>query len=60
MEKALIKPSDAKSWGSCHRRVWLDNKGEVDLAPALDAFEQLIIEHGLQHEQAVLTICQAS
>lgn len=50
----LIKPSDAKSWSLCKRRVWLDNKIELDAQPAIDPFEQLIIEKGLAHEQAVL------
>ncbi len=54
MDNIFIKPSDAKSWVSCLRRVWLDNKGDFDQAPAQDAFEQLIIERGLEHEQAVL------
>ena len=50
----LIKPSDAKSWSLCARRVWLDNKGDFDLQTIDDPFEQLVIELGLAHEQAVL------
>ncbi len=50
----LIKPSDAKSWSLCARRVWLDNKGDLDLQIEEDAFEQLIIELGKAHEQTVL------
>jgi len=50
----LIKPSDAKSWSLCARRVWLDNKGDFELSPAEDEFEQLIIQLGLEHEDAVL------
>lgn len=50
----LIKPSDARSWSLCTRRVWLDNKADFELAPAKDAFEQLVIDLGLAHEQAVL------
>lgn len=50
----LIKPSDAKSWSLCARRVWLDYKGEFDLQPSEDAFEQLVIELGLAHEQSIL------
>lgn len=38
----LIKPSDAKSWTLCARRVWLDNKGDLDPQPLEDAFEQLV------------------
>lgn len=51
---ALIKPSDAKSWSLCARRVWLDNKADLELAPVEDAFEQLVIDLGLAHEQTVL------
>jgi len=50
----LIKPSDAKSWTLCARRVWLDNKAEFELAPSEDAFEQMVFELGIDHEQAVL------
>jgi uncharacterized protein len=53
--QAYIKPSDASSWALCARRVWLDNKGELEVEEAEDAFEALIIELGLAHEQAVLT-----
>ena len=52
--KPLIKPSDAKSWSICARRAWLDNKGNFDLSPTEDEFEQLIIQLGLEHENAVL------
>jgi len=50
----LIKPSDAKSWSLCARRVWLDNKGDFELSPIEDEFEQLVIDLGLAHEQVVL------
>lgn len=53
--QAYIKPSDASAWALCARRVWLDNKGELEVEEAEDAFEALIIELGLAHEQAVLT-----
>jgi len=49
-----IKPSDAVSWVSCARRVWLDNSGDFDLEPTEDEFEQLVTELGLVHEKAVL------
>lgn len=52
--RPLIKPSDAKSWSSCKRRVWLDYKADFDFAPVEDPFEQLIIRQGMAHEQAVL------
>ncbi|MCG7983371.1 MAG: TM0106 family RecB-like putative nuclease [Candidatus Thiodiazotropha lotti] len=50
----MIKPSDAKSWSLCARRVWLDNKGDFDFAPIEDEFERLVIALGLVHEQAIL------
>jgi predicted RecB family nuclease len=50
----LIKPSDARSWALCARRVWLDNKRDFELSPIEDEFEQLIIELGLAHEQTIL------
>lgn len=50
----LIKPSDAKSWSLCARRVWLDNKGEFEQSPIEDEFEQLVIRLGLEHEDDVL------
>lgn len=53
IDKPLIKPSDAKSWSLCARRVWIDNKGELDLSPTEDEFEQLIIQLGLEHENTV-------
>ena len=53
-EPPLIKPSDAKSWSLCARRVWLDNKGQIELTPIEDEFEQLVIELGMAHEQSIL------
>lgn len=50
----LIKPSDAKAWSLCARRVWLDHNGDFELSPSANAFEQLIIELGVAHEQSVL------
>ena len=50
----MIKPSDAKSWSLCARRVWLDNNGNLGLSTTEDEFEQLIIQLGLEHENAVL------
>ncbi|GJL73339.1 MAG: hypothetical protein NMNS01_25380 [Nitrosomonas sp.] len=50
----LIKPSDAKAWSLCARRVWLDNKRDFELSLIEDEFEQLIIELGVAHEQTVL------
>ena len=54
MDTPLIKPSDAKSWSLCARRVWLDNKGSFETDAPKDEFEQLIIKLGLEHERAVL------
>ena len=54
MDKPLIKPSDAKSWSQCARRVWLDNKGKLEQQRTEDEFEQLIIQLGLEHEDNVL------
>jgi len=50
----LIRPSDAKSWSLCARRVWLDNKADFESTPVEDSFEQLVIDLGLAHEQAIL------
>ncbi len=52
----LIRPSDAKSWSLCARRVWLDNRGAFTPGPVEDAFEQLVIDLGLAHEQTVLEL----
>lgn len=52
--RPIIKPSDAVSWASCARRVWLDNLGNFEETPVEDEFEQLVIELGLAHEKTVL------
>ena len=52
----IIKPSDAVSWEQCVRRVWLDNKDQLDHAKTEDAFEQFVIERGLEHERQVLKL----
>ncbi len=49
-----IKPSDAKSWASCARRVWFDNFPPDGPVADIAAFDQLIIDQGLTHEKAVL------
>jgi hypothetical protein len=43
----IIKPSDAVSWGSCARRVWLDDRNDFEFEPPEDELEQLVIEFGL-------------
>lgn len=50
----VIRPSDARAWAECARRVWLDNAGTVELPNEEDAFVQLVIERGIEHEQFVL------
>lgn len=50
----MIKPSDAVSWISCTRRVWLDNRNTFSFIPIKDEFGQLLIQFGLDHEKAVL------
>ncbi len=52
--KKLIRPSDANSWSLCTRRVWLDNKAQFKPDSNEDAFEQMVIDLGVNHEQAVL------
>lgn len=54
-QKLTIKPSDAKSWSLCARRVWLDNNLPEGVEVDIDPFDQLIIEQGLAHEAAVLS-----
>lgn len=49
-----IKPSDAKSWVSCARRVWFDNFPPEGPVAKIAAFDQLIIDQGMAHEKAVL------
>lgn len=49
-----IKPSDAKSWSECARRVWLDNKGGFEQVGIKEGFEKLVVEVGLEHERRVL------
>jgi uncharacterized protein len=48
----LIKPSDAISWISCIRRAWLDKHQATEFE--IDAFNQLLIDLGLEHEAAML------
>ncbi len=50
----VIRPSDARAWAECVRRVWLDNAGTVELPDEEDAFVQLVIERGIEHERFVL------
>tara|TARA_R110002073_G_scaffold313617_1_gene485656 strand:+ start:2881 stop:4287 length:1407 start_codon:yes stop_codon:yes gene_type:complete len=54
-----LKPSDARAWSSCFRRVWLDNKGDFEQEP-IEGFDQLVIDLGLAHEQTVLARLSAN
>ena len=50
-ERHYIKPSDARSWLSCSRRVWLDNFPPAGMAEAEpNPFDELIITMGMRHE----------
>jgi len=49
-----IKPSDAKAWAACARRVWFDNYPPNDFEAPKSAFDELIIKQGLLHENQVL------
>ncbi|KMP10600.1 hypothetical protein UZ36_07130 [Candidatus Nitromaritima sp. SCGC AAA799-C22] len=53
-KKNYIKPSDAKSWASCARRVWFDNFPPKGPVAKIAEFDQLIIDQGMAHEKAVL------
>jgi predicted RecB family nuclease len=53
-KNSYIKPSDAKSWASCARRVWFDNFPPDGPVVKIAEFDQLIIDQGLAHEKAVL------
>lgn len=55
----LIKPSDAKAWTSCKRRVWLDNKATLRIILSQDPFGDLIVDLGLEHEKNLLETISA-
>lgn len=50
--RTLIRPSDATAWISCIRRAWLDKHHPAEFET--DAFSQLLIDLGLEHEAAML------
>ena len=50
----FVKPSDAKSWSLCARRVWFDNHPPEGLEIEIGKFDQLVIDLGLAHEKAIL------
>ena len=53
-KKATIKPSDARSWILCKRRVWFDNYPPDGEEVKIDPFDELMIEKGVEHEKTVL------
>lgn len=49
-----IKPSDARAWLSCHRRVWFDNNPPAEMERVEpNPFDELIIKLGVRHEWSV-------
>jgi len=49
-----IKPSDARAWLSCSRRVWFDNNPPPGMEQVeTNPFDQLIITLGMRHEWSV-------
>ena len=53
-QRPIIKPSDAVSWVSCVRRVWLDNNLSEGPEDELAGFDQLVAQLGNIHEQSIL------
>lgn len=54
VEQLYIRPSDARSWLHCKRRVWYDNfqpEGMVEAEP--DPFEELVKQLGIRHEWGI-------
>ncbi len=49
----MLNPSDAVSWASCIRRVWLDKKEKYKGVEAEDKFQELVTKLGLDHEELV-------
>jgi len=52
--EGYLKPSDAKSWSLCARRVYFDNCPPEGQKIEIGEFDQLVIDLGLAHEQAIL------
>ena len=50
----LINASDSLSWALCLRRAWLDRNVPDGFEVAVDRFDELVMEMGLEHEQEVL------
>ena len=54
IETTYIRPSDARSWIHCKRRVWYDNflpEGLEEVEP--DPFDELIVQLGIRHEWGI-------
>ena len=49
-----LKPSDAKSWSLCARRVWFDSHPPEGQEIEIGEFDQLVIDLGLAHEKSIL------
>jgi predicted RecB family nuclease len=53
-DKPYIKPSDARSWLHCKRRVWYDNFPPKDFEIGdPDPFDALIMKMGINHEWGI-------
>lgn len=53
-EQPYIRPSDARSWLHCKRRVWYDNFPPADMTQGEpDPFEELIAQMGVRHEWGI-------
>ena len=50
----IIKPSDAVAWTECDRRVWLENKGSIIQDKSENAFDKLVQDKGMEHENKIL------
>lgn len=49
-----IRPSDARSWLHCKRRVWFDNHPPEGMESVeLDPFEELVAQLGIRHEWGI-------
>ena len=50
----IIRPSDAVAWTECDRRVWLENKGSIVQDKSENAFDKLVQDKGMEHENKIL------
>jgi len=49
-----INPSQAHAWTKCRRRIWFDLQTTDTESIALEGFDQLIAQNGLEHERRLL------